>query len=81
VEEKRPTKSNKLDRKDEGAASDTYMLKQIRQIYREGGHQPIPYFKLICNPNNFMGTVQNEIDEVIISRKPQQLWLSSLPVA
>nr|XP_016942640.1 uncharacterized protein LOC108019297 [Drosophila suzukii] len=54
VEEKRPTKSDKLDRNDKGAASVTYMLKQIRQIYREGGHQPIPYFKLNCNPNNFM---------------------------
>ncbi|XP_016928743.2 uncharacterized protein Nse4 [Drosophila suzukii] len=61
VEEKRPTKSDKLDRKDEGAASVTHMLKQIRQIYREGGHQPIPYFKLICNPNNFMDTVQNAL--------------------
>ncbi|KAH8328532.1 hypothetical protein KR067_010555 [Drosophila pandora] len=61
VEEKRPKKSDKLERKDEGAASVSHMLKQIRQIYREGGSQPIPYFKLICNPDNFMDTVQNAL--------------------
>ncbi|KAI8042366.1 uncharacterized protein LOC128261362 [Drosophila gunungcola] len=61
VEEKRPKRSDKLERKDEGAASVSHMLKQIRQIYREGSNQPIPYFKLICNPNNFMDTVQNAL--------------------
>ncbi|XP_016975969.2 non-structural maintenance of chromosome element 4 [Drosophila rhopaloa] len=61
VEEKRPKKSDKLERKDEGAASVSHILKQIRQIYREGDNQPIPYFKLICNPNNFMDTVQNAL--------------------
>ncbi|KAH8281804.1 hypothetical protein KR054_003089, partial [Drosophila jambulina] len=61
VEEKRPKKSDKLERKDEGAASVNNTLKQIRHIYREGGNQPIPYFKLICNPNNFMETVQNAL--------------------
>ncbi|KAH8341582.1 hypothetical protein KR059_010629 [Drosophila kikkawai] len=61
VEEKRPKKSDKLERKDEGAASVNNTLKQIRNIYREGGNQPIPYFKLICNPNNFMETVQNAL--------------------
>ncbi|KPU73912.1 uncharacterized protein Dana_GF15793, isoform C [Drosophila ananassae] len=61
VEEKRPKKSDKLERKDEGAASVSHMLKQIRQIYREGGSHPIPYFKLICNPDHFMDTVQNAL--------------------
>ncbi|EDX04550.1 GD23706 [Drosophila simulans] len=61
VDEKRPEKSDQLERKDEGAASVTHMLKQIRQIYREGNQEPIPYFKLICNPNNFMDTVQNAL--------------------
>ncbi|KAH8248524.1 hypothetical protein KR032_000325, partial [Drosophila birchii] len=61
VEEKRPRKSDKLERKDEGAASVNNTLKQIRHFYREGGNQPIPYYKLICNPNNFMETVQNAL--------------------
>ncbi|KAH8333148.1 hypothetical protein KR074_007929 [Drosophila pseudoananassae] len=61
VEEKRPKISDKLERKDEGAASVTHVLKQIKQIYKEGGNQPIPYFKLICNPDNFMDTVQNAL--------------------
>lgn len=61
VDEKRPEKSDQLERKDEGAASVTHMLKQIRQIYRDGNQEPIPYFKLICNPNNFMDTVQNAL--------------------
>ncbi|KAH8410575.1 hypothetical protein KR009_003814, partial [Drosophila setifemur] len=61
MEEKRPKISDKLERKDEGAASVTYILKQIKQIYREGNNQPIPYFKLICNPDNFMDTVQNAL--------------------
>ncbi|XP_017075081.2 LOW QUALITY PROTEIN: non-structural maintenance of chromosome element 4 [Drosophila eugracilis] len=61
VEEKRPKRSDKLERKDEGAASVSYMLRQIKQIYRDGDNQPIPYFKLICNPNNFMDTVQNAL--------------------
>ncbi|KAH8246739.1 hypothetical protein KR038_002768, partial [Drosophila bunnanda] len=61
VEEKRPKKSDKLERKDEGAASVNNALKQIKHLYRESGNQPIPYFKLICNPNNFMETVQNAL--------------------
>ncbi|XP_017098822.2 uncharacterized protein Nse4 [Drosophila bipectinata] len=61
VAEKRPKISDKLERKDEGAASVSHILKQIRQIYKDGGNQPIPYFKLICNPDNFMDTVQNAL--------------------
>ncbi|EDV59034.2 EP300-interacting inhibitor of differentiation 3 [Drosophila erecta] len=61
VTEKRPEKSDQLERKDEGAASVTHMMKQIRQIYREGNQEPIPYFKLICHPDNFMETVQNAL--------------------
>ncbi|XP_017042916.1 non-structural maintenance of chromosome element 4 [Drosophila ficusphila] len=69
VEEKRPKKSDKLERKDEGAASVSHMLKQIRQIYREGGNEPIPYFKLICNPNNFMDTVQNALQLSFLAKE------------
>ncbi|XP_068150613.1 uncharacterized protein Nse4 [Drosophila tropicalis] len=57
--EKRPKTSDKLERKDEGSAAVSHTLKQIRRIFRSGNNQPIPYYKLICNPNNFMETVQN----------------------
>ncbi|KAH8389447.1 EP300-interacting inhibitor of differentiation 3 [Drosophila serrata] len=60
VEEKRPKKSDKLERKDEGSASVNNALRQIKHLYREA-NEPIPYFKLICNPNNFMETVQNAL--------------------
>ncbi|XP_022233296.1 uncharacterized protein LOC111081521 isoform X3 [Drosophila obscura] len=62
VEEKRPKKSDKLLRKEEGSASVSNTLKQIRQMYRTGNDQPIPYFKLICHPTNFMNSVQNSLN-------------------
>ncbi|XP_034128625.1 uncharacterized protein LOC117584005 isoform X1 [Drosophila guanche] len=62
VEEKRPKRSDKLLRKEEGSASVSNTLKQIRQIYRSGNDQPIPYFKLICHPTNFMDSVQNSLN-------------------
>ncbi|XP_001357397.3 uncharacterized protein Nse4 [Drosophila pseudoobscura] len=62
VEEKRPTKSDKLQRKEEGSASVNSTLKQIRQLYRTGNDQPIPYFKLVCHPTNFMASVQNALN-------------------
>ncbi|EDW28324.1 GL19011 [Drosophila persimilis] len=62
VEEKRPTKSDKLQRKEEGSASVNSTLKQIRQLYRTGNDQPIPYFKLVCHPTNFMDSVQNALN-------------------
>ncbi|XP_032595102.1 non-structural maintenance of chromosome element 4 isoform X1 [Drosophila grimshawi] len=59
--EKRPTQSDKLERHGEGATAVNHVLKQIKNIYRAGNNQPIPYFKLICNPNNFMDSVQNAL--------------------
>jgi len=36
-------------------------MRQIKNIFRAGNNQPIPYFKLICNPHNFMDSVQNAL--------------------
>lgn len=59
MEEKRPKQSDKLERKGEGSAAVNHVMKQIKTIYRGSNNQPIPYYKLICNPHDFMETVQN----------------------
>ncbi|KAL7738938.1 hypothetical protein ACLKA6_016936 [Drosophila palustris] len=61
VEEKRPKQSDKLERKGEGSTAVNHVMRQIKNIYRAGNNQPIPYFKLICNPHNFMDSVQNAL--------------------
>ncbi|KAH8402541.1 hypothetical protein KR222_008594, partial [Zaprionus bogoriensis] len=61
VEEKRPEQSDKLERKGEGSAAVNHVMKQIKHIYRAGNNQPIPYYKLICNPHDFMESVQNAL--------------------
>ncbi|BFF94989.1 uncharacterized protein DMAD_12488 [Drosophila madeirensis] len=57
VEEKRPKKSDKLLRKEEGSASVSNTLKQIRQIYRsenmvyiEPGNDNLPQIRCVANP-------------------------------
>lgn len=59
VEEKRPKQTDKLERKGEGSAAVNHVMKQIKTIYRASNNQPIPYYKLICNPHDFMESVQN----------------------
>ncbi|XP_064554307.1 uncharacterized protein Nse4 [Drosophila montana] len=59
--EKRPKQSDKLERKGEGSTAVNHIMKQIKNIYRAGNNEPIPYFKLICNPHNFMDSVQNAL--------------------
>lgn len=61
VEEKRPKQSDKLERKGEGSTAVNHVMRQIKNIFRAGNNQPIPYFKLICNPHNFMDSVQNAL--------------------
>ncbi|ALC39279.1 CG13142 [Drosophila busckii] len=61
AEEKRPTQSDNLERKDEGAAAVNHAMRQIKEICRANNNQPIPYYKLIINPKNFMDTVQNAL--------------------
>ncbi|KAH8306734.1 hypothetical protein KR044_011617 [Drosophila immigrans] len=63
IEEKRPDETDKLERKSkgEGSAAVRHVMKQIKHIYSSGNNQPIPYFKLICNPKNFMDSVQNAL--------------------
>lgn len=61
MEEKRPKQSDKLERKGEGSAAVNHVMKQIKNIYRSSNNQPIPYYKLICNPHNFMESVQNAL--------------------
>ncbi|XP_060644619.1 uncharacterized protein LOC132783469 [Drosophila nasuta] len=63
IEEKRPDESDKLERKSkgEGSAAVRRVMKQVKHIYSSGNNEPIPYFKLICNPHNFMDTVQNSL--------------------
>ena len=35
------------------------VLVQIKELYQNNGNQPIPYYKLIIDPNDFMITVDN----------------------
>ncbi|XP_017858779.1 PREDICTED: non-structural maintenance of chromosome element 4 isoform X1 [Drosophila arizonae] len=74
--EKRPKQADKLERRGEGSAAVNHVMKQIKNIYRAGNNQPIPYFKLICNPQNFMDTVQNSL---IISFliKENLIWMEN----
>ncbi|XP_030372082.1 non-structural maintenance of chromosomes element 4 homolog A [Scaptodrosophila lebanonensis] len=69
VEEKRPSTSHKLERKDEGSAVVSNIHKEIKMIYKAGNCQPIPFFKLIIDPDNFMNTVHNALNVSFLVRE------------
>uniref|UniRef100_A0A1A9Z5J5 Non-structural maintenance of chromosomes element 4 n=1 Tax=Glossina pallidipes TaxID=7398 RepID=A0A1A9Z5J5_GLOPL len=59
TQEKRPDVIGKLKRKDRGAEKINIILKQVNDLYKANNCQPIPFYKLIIDPENFMNTVEN----------------------
>lgn len=67
-EEKKPETLKQLTRKDRGAEKVNIILKQISDVFRSNGRQPIPYYKLIIDPNDFMNTVENAFQMAFLAR-------------
>ncbi|XP_067640468.1 EP300-interacting inhibitor of differentiation 3 [Eurosta solidaginis] len=57
--EKRPECVDKLSRQDKGAKKVNIVHKQLAQMFKTNNNQPIPYYKLVIDPKNFMNTVEN----------------------
>lgn len=66
--EKRPETVKQLKRDDRGAEKVNIILKQVSDIFRANNRQPIPYYKLIVDPNCFMNTVENAFQMAFLAR-------------
>uniref|UniRef100_A0A1A9WIK5 Non-structural maintenance of chromosomes element 4 n=1 Tax=Glossina brevipalpis TaxID=37001 RepID=A0A1A9WIK5_9MUSC len=57
--EQRPKNVSKSKRKGRGTEKVNLVLKQLNSLFKASNWQPIPFYKLIIDPNNFMNTVEN----------------------
>jgi hypothetical protein len=55
---KKPVTVDKLRKEEKGAQKLNLILKQITTVYQERA-EPIPYFEMITDPEDFMATVDN----------------------
>ncbi|XP_075158561.1 SMC5-SMC6 complex kleisin component Non-SMC element 1 [Haematobia irritans] len=67
-QEKRPETIKQLKRDDKGAEKINILLKQVSDIFRANNKKPIPYYKLIIDPQNFMNTVENAFQMAFLAR-------------
>ncbi|KAI9579586.1 EP300-interacting inhibitor of differentiation 3-like [Glossina fuscipes] len=68
TQEKRPEVIGKLKRKDRGAEKINIILKQVNDLYKANNCRPIPFYKLIIDPENFMNTVENAFQISFLAR-------------
>ncbi|XP_065363052.1 non-structural maintenance of chromosomes element 4 homolog A [Calliphora vicina] len=68
TQEKRPETIKQLKRDDRGAEKVNIILKQVSDLFRQNNRQPIPYFRLIIDPHNFMNTVENAFQMAFLAR-------------
>ena len=66
--EKRPETVKELRRKDRGAEKVNIILKQVSDLFRANNREPIPYYRLIIDPDNFMNTVENAFQMAFLAR-------------
>lgn len=67
-QEKKPETIQQLKRGDRGAEKVNILLKQLDVIFRANHRQPIPYYKLIIDPHDFMNTVENAFQMAFLAR-------------
>ncbi|XP_004535336.1 EP300-interacting inhibitor of differentiation 3 [Ceratitis capitata] len=68
AEEKQPERVDKLQRKDKGANKLNIVGGQLRRLLNNNSGRPIPYYKLIIDPKNFMNTVENAFQIAFLAR-------------
>lgn len=56
---KKPETVDKLQKKEKTAQKLNVIFAQIIELFQKRGEKPIPYFELICDPEDFMNTVDN----------------------
>lgn len=67
-QEKRPETIKQLKRDDRGAEKVNILLKQLSDIFQANNRQPIPFYKLVIDPNDFMNTVENSFQLAFLAR-------------
>lgn len=67
-QEKRPETVKQLKRDDRGAEKLNITLKQVNNLFQRNNRQPIPFYRLIIDPNNFMNTVENSFQMAFLAR-------------
>ncbi|XP_073833560.1 EP300-interacting inhibitor of differentiation 3-like [Musca autumnalis] len=68
TQEKKPETIKQLKRDDRGAEKVNILQKQLDDIFRANRRQPIPYYKLIIDPHDFMNTVENAFQMAFLAR-------------
>lgn len=59
AEKTAPTLVTQLQKEEKNSQQLTTIITDINRIYKENNNKPIPYYKLIIDPNDFMNTVEN----------------------
>ncbi|XP_061396956.1 EP300-interacting inhibitor of differentiation 3 [Musca vetustissima] len=68
TQEKKPETIKQLKRDDRGAEKVNILLKQLDDIFRANQRQPVPFYKLIIDPHDFMNTVENAFQLAFLAR-------------
>ncbi|XP_054728273.1 EP300-interacting inhibitor of differentiation 3 [Anastrepha obliqua] len=68
AEEKRPERVDKLQRHNKGAEKLNIVHKQLVEMFKNNGNEPIPYYQLIIDPKKFMNTVENAFQIAFLVR-------------
>lgn len=66
--EKRPEKISQLEPQNKGSERIRLIMNQLKKIYAQRDETPIPYYELICDPDNFMHTVDNAFQISFLAR-------------
>lgn len=55
----RPENVNVLDKQDKGVQKVNLIFRQFTKIFSENNYKPIPFYKFVTDPTDFMNTVDN----------------------
>ncbi|XP_055912965.1 EP300-interacting inhibitor of differentiation 3 [Eupeodes corollae] len=68
AEQREPEEVTKLEKQDKGAKKVKIIHKQIVRAFEENNRDPVPFYKLVIDPNNFMNTVENIFQVSFLAR-------------
>lgn len=67
-EERQPEDVDQLEKQDKGAKKVKIIYKQIVQAFEANNRFPLPFYKLVIDPNCFMNTVENIFQVAFLAR-------------
>ncbi|XP_055373416.1 non-structural maintenance of chromosomes element 4 homolog A [Condylostylus longicornis] len=74
-EEMRPENLSQIEKRDGNLENMNVIYRRILEIYSNNKSQPIPYYKLVIDPHNFMNTVHNAFRVAFLARdKSVKIW-------